>query len=194
MLDKVKVRNSAAQLFMDEEKVTAIISAYALETRRFIDGIARKTEGAVPVDINERTKHMMGQVTVRIMEGFDVTVHDITTIMQAFSQEELKAASHEAHDADCPYCQNPHVSARPATHEVLNSDLKCGNPECSCRTVEMMPECHPESGSRVFYCRIHGIIAVYCNGCRRLQSAILVGSAGSQKTSRGKNRRGWDKT
>jgi hypothetical protein len=85
---------------------------------------------------------------------------------------------------NCPYCANPNEQARPVTREVANQQLHCPDPSCACTTVELLPECHPDSGSRVFYCRVHGTLAVFCDECRGLQSAFQIASGNTSARKR----------
>ena len=81
---------------------------------------------------------------------------------------------------DCPYCANPAETSLPLTREVLDG-MHCEDPECDCTTMEFTPSCHPLAGQRVFYCRTHGTVSVFCAECRFLQGVFLIAAADNKQ-------------
>ena len=64
----------------------------------------------------------------------------------------------------CPYCLNPNEKDLPLTREFLE-EMECPIPGCTCTTIELTPNCHPDAGHHPYYCRKHGTLALFCQSC-----------------------------
>jgi hypothetical protein len=80
---------------------------------------------------------------------------------------------HVFNDADCPLCANPAEAALPLIRGVLD-EMECPEHGRAAHPTEIIPECHPEAGTRAFYCPKHGTLSLFCNQCSGLQATIQV--------------------
>jgi hypothetical protein len=68
--------------------------------------------------------------------------------------------------------------SRPLTQATLDR-MQCDDPNCAedHGDLHMIAACHPGAGVDVAYCKIHGVLNVFCHKCDGFIAAISVAAS-----------------